>query len=233
MGMQKQDLKYAGHAKRIAKPSFALLAAFSIALLLGFINGSWNIELVAIFFFLAVIEILATEIMLERNAKLHDAQERRVQLVDCLYRAVYSKPKSGSYMLALQKAQKGIAHAGLRDSMAKELKARFMSSGAMHGPGDGTLLWRATKQDAEARVSEYMLGEKSRKSRIEETAQRYATFNMFASTILPSFMIFAFIGSYVLSQATGGLLFLSASLLALVPTLYSVGNTLMWRRLLG
>ena len=224
------------HAKAVCKAARrlgALAAAGTLTALLCFVNGEWNIEMAAVFFVLSAMEMLAISAMLSRNAKLHKERNLGTQLVDYLYRAVYGKKKSGSFALAMLNAQRNVAHKELGGKIAKELKMRFMSSAPDGEPEAGILHGCSTRQGAESRVAAYMLAEKSRRSRIDETAQRYATFGMFVSTILPSFMIFAFIGDYVLAQSAAGLLFLSVGLLSAVPIIYSLGSTLMWRRLLG
>ncbi|MDE1856363.1 MAG: hypothetical protein KGH49_03985 [Candidatus Micrarchaeota archaeon] len=63
--------------------------------------------------------------------------------------------------------------------------------------------------------------------------QRSATINMFLSTMVPSFIIFAFIGQTIISQSTYGLLGLSLLLLIVVPFAYSAGAALMARRLIA
>lgn len=209
------------------------VAACLIAALLCFINGSWNPTLAALFFCAAVVEVTALRIMLDRNSALHRERSERTQLIDYLYRAVYGKPKAGSYLLSLQRAHAAMETGAMKPRIGRELKERLMGGTEADAESRERARVGATKQEAEAQISEYMLREKSRKGRVEEAAQRYATFNMFVSTVAPSFMIFAFIGSYVLSQSGSGLLFLSVGLLCAVPLFYSFGNMFMWRRLLG
>jgi len=68
-------------------------------------------------------------------------------------------------------------------------------------------------------------------SEIEAAMQRSATFNMFISTIAPSFIILGFIGSFI---ASGGFnpIMLFIMLIAL-PVLYAFGLTLSQRRLIN
>ncbi|MGC8676360.1 MAG: hypothetical protein ACP5T3_02485 [Candidatus Micrarchaeia archaeon] len=68
-------------------------------------------------------------------------------------------------------------------------------------------------------------------SETEGSIQTYATLNMFISTIAPSFVIFAFVGTAVIAGAFSNMLLLSVLLLFAVPLAYAFGNLLMSRRL--
>ncbi len=59
---------------------------------------------------------------------------------------------------------------------------------------------------------------------IESYSQRYATANMFLSTVLPSFVIFAFIGSSIISASKPSMLLFSSVLLFALPVLYAAGS---------
>jgi hypothetical protein len=72
-----------------------------------------------------------------------------------------------------------------------------------------------------------------KRAEMEESAQRYATINMFISTILPSFLVFAFVGNAVLSGAGFSTFVFSITFLIMVPLAYAFGNAFMWRRLLA
>jgi hypothetical protein len=72
-----------------------------------------------------------------------------------------------------------------------------------------------------------------KRAEMEESAQRYATINMFISTILPSFLVFAFVGNAVLSGTGFSTFLFSITFLIMVPLAYAFGNAFMWRRLLA
>ncbi|MGC8699476.1 MAG: hypothetical protein ACP5RK_00510 [Candidatus Micrarchaeia archaeon] len=72
---------------------------------------------------------------------------------------------------------------------------------------------------------------KEKASQVEPLLQRDATINMFISTIAPSFVILAFIGSSILS--TPSIIFLSFMLLSILPVLYAISLTLSQRRLIN
>lgn len=77
---------------------------------------------------------------------------------------------------------------------------------------------------------ELALGEKL--SSLEAKSQRNATINMFVSTILPSFIIFAFIGSTIISGSAPSLLFFSIIMLAILPVAYALSYAELSRGLL-
>lgn len=62
--------------------------------------------------------------------------------------------------------------------------------------------------------------------------QRYATANMFISTIAPSFVIFGFIGDMVISQRSAGIMGLVLILNLLIPFVFTISNFAMLGRLI-
>ncbi|MFP3279156.1 MAG: hypothetical protein RXP92_02520 [Candidatus Micrarchaeota archaeon] len=67
-------------------------------------------------------------------------------------------------------------------------------------------------------------------SEIESSMQRDATFNMFISTIAPSFIILGFIGNLIASGKFNPIMFFI--MLIALPVLYAFGLTLSQRRLI-
>ncbi|MGC8662441.1 MAG: hypothetical protein ACP5RT_01495 [Candidatus Micrarchaeia archaeon] len=80
----------------------------------------------------------------------------------------------------------------------------------------------------ESLVGRNMESAKENASQLEPVLQRDATINMFISTIAPSFVILAFIGSSIFSAAN--FIFLSSMLLCILPVLYAISLTLSQRR---
>jgi hypothetical protein len=62
---------------------------------------------------------------------------------------------------------------------------------------------------------------------------KYATCNMFLSTVAPSFIMFSFIGSMLISQSSGSTAFMSLALVAAIPVAYSIVSYTSGRRLIG
>ncbi len=73
--------------------------------------------------------------------------------------------------------------------------------------------------------------EKARAARRSALAARYATLGMFVSTVAPSFAIFSFIGSMMISPTDSGMFMLSVSLTAAIPVAYAAINILSERSL--
>lgn len=78
---------------------------------------------------------------------------------------------------------------------------------------------------------ELAVGEKL--SSLEAKSQRNATINMFVSTILPSFIIFAFIGSTIISGSSPSILSFSIIMLAVLPVAYALSYAELSKGLLG
>lgn len=74
---------------------------------------------------------------------------------------------------------------------------------------------------------------KSDLSRSNALASRYATCNMFVSTVAPAFVIFSFIGSMLISQTASSTEFMSIALIAGIPVAFSVINSISVGRSVG
>ncbi len=62
---------------------------------------------------------------------------------------------------------------------------------------------------------------------------RYSTANMFISTVAPSFVIFSFIGSMLISQAGTSIAMMAFSLVIALPIVYAISSSSLSRRLFG
>lgn len=81
--------------------------------------------------------------------------------------------------------------------------------------------------------SAYQSRKRERESRASSIITRYSTLNMFLSTVAPSFILFSFIGSMLISQKGSGIEIMSFSLLIVIPVIYALSNSMLSRRLYG
>ncbi|MDE1845818.1 MAG: hypothetical protein KGH53_00845 [Candidatus Micrarchaeota archaeon] len=82
-------------------------------------------------------------------------------------------------------------------------------------------------------VFEYDQLQKENSSTSLDALQRSSTISMFLSTLLPSFILFLFIGSSILSQAAPNLIIFSLVLLFAVPLVYAINSLSFARRLIA
>lgn len=88
-------------------------------------------------------------------------------------------------------------------------------------------------QTVEESVSMYESRRREKVAAANSLSARYATLNMFLSTIAPSFVMFSFIGSMLISQESGGIGFMSIAMIAAIPSVYSMVNFASSRGLIG
>ncbi len=227
---------------RATKAIAAFLTFSAILLLLITVNG-FNALLALLFAFLSAFFVTTVGVLLESNAEAYRKNRLADGLAEFFYRLGYYKSTKSSYFRAVDKAVQGTSARGLRrivDRASKELKlgGSFLA-GLASGEdlGEGALLdnLRLSGADTPAQVRDALaahelhLGE--RQSEVEASAQRYALVNMFVSTIVPSFMVFAFIGTTILSQANFSMLPFSVSLVIFIPLSYAIGNSLLSRKM--
>jgi hypothetical protein len=74
---------------------------------------------------------------------------------------------------------------------------------------------------------------KSKLSGIESSMQRYSTMSMFVAVILPSFVLFSFIGSSVLFNSYAGAALIYPVLVCFLPAAYALSSLLISRGLNG
>lgn len=172
--------------------------------------------------------------LLELNRDAHHSAEARESLFDYLYRVLYRKARSGSYLKAVDGAREGVENEPLKQKISEAGRRFFMGAGPVSAADrvDESVIAGGERMVHDALRKRRMQAD-SGQAEMEGAAQRYATLNMFVATILPSFLVFAFIGDTILSQGSFGLLLFASVLLLLVPLIYSIGNAFMWRRLLG
>jgi len=88
-------------------------------------------------------------------------------------------------------------------------------------------------ESLKAALAGYELETKARVSLVEAQSQRHATISMFLSTILPSFVIFAFIGSAIISEGTPDMLLFSVAMLVALPMVYAISYSQLSRRMMA
>ncbi|MDE1804311.1 MAG: hypothetical protein KGH59_00805 [Candidatus Micrarchaeota archaeon] len=117
----------------------------------------------------------------------------------------------------------------LGDTLLNAINAEFIE---VIG-GENTI---STSGDLYDKVSRFVVSSlqkrKARLSTASDSIQRYSTISMFLSAILPSFLIFGYIGSTVISQTSISLIGLSIGLLIVLPFVYATSVTALSRRLI-
>ena len=210
-------------------------AAVALACLLYYVNGANGVAPLLLLLCLSTTTVFLIGLLLSFNRQLHERVLMRERFVECLGKLTYSKAKGCTSMGAIRAACKGIDNPRLKAAAEKaQRKHRLGGSFLRHFSSLAELSGYAPlsdlRSDPEDIVRSHGFYMESKRAEIEEAAQRYATINMFLSTILPSFLVFAFVGDAILSQGGFDMPAFSVSLLLLLPLAYSVGNALMWRR---
>jgi hypothetical protein len=217
-------------------------AAAALALLLVLINGVSDPLLALLLGLISLFFALAVSSLLRSNRKSYARKTLRDGLAECLYMVVYYRSRKGSYLNAIDRASASSDSQALRSLMSRASKAfklggSFLGSiGSAEELKSDALLENLNSGLGDERaingiVSAHGLYMNARQAAVEDSSQRYAILNMFVSTILPSFALFAFVGSTIISQAGFSLITLSVLLLVVIPLIYALGNSIMWRRL--
>ncbi len=205
------------------------LLAVALAFFIYLVNSDYGITLLLALIFVSNVTVFGARALLAANRRIYGRMREREGFDSFLSRALYRTASGVPYMKALDQSVEEINDAKLKRKVRLSLRRYLISASDFgFGSGEGMRIkdarWAVEETARNARAAE------EQHTDMEESAQRYATFNMFISTILPSFMVFAFIGSSILSRASFSLLVFSSLLVLVVPIFYSIGNLLMWRR---
>jgi hypothetical protein len=204
-------------------------AATALSCILYLVNGGQGYSSLLLFFFISTVSVSAIGLLLELNRIDHEAKSQRNDLIDYLNRLEYRRSSGSSQYKAIRDAADGLESEGLKKRVVEVSRRNLMGE---RFPGR---LLSIIGSDFGRRTEEIIRSHgfylRSKQADIEATAQRYATMNMFLSTILPAFIVFAFIGNSILSHAEFSMMPFSFSLLVIIPSAYAVGNFVMWRRL--
>ncbi len=217
-------------SKKATRPLTLLLCAAAIDLVFVSSNSLSRIYLVA---FLPVFIFFAYAIFLflSLSRRMRSLKFLNEGYMQTLRRLQYLRSRGFPLFRSLEKIAKSET-----DSAAVKAAFDYVSKGSKLGVPFSKcvensqiaigLKTTGTKIDNDDANVAAMLKEQSyvdsrRVSKIEISVQKFATLKMFVSTILPSFFVFLFVGSSVISGSGFGLEFLSISLLIFVPLAFS------------
>jgi hypothetical protein len=206
----------------------AACASIALSLALCLANGTWNPGSILTFAALSAALVCGICIILKANRADYEEKARRGEFADYLSRISYRNSGSCSHYLSILKAADGIECGSLKEMVAESFRRNLMGE---RFPGRLASLFFGQRESVDDAVASRELYVKSKHAEIDATAQRYATLNMFISTIAPSFLVFAFIGDGILSHSGFDTLMFSLVLLVVLPFAYSIGNLMMWRKL--
>ena len=237
-----QPTDHASRPRTWAKAAAAALAFSFLMALLVAING-FSVQLALLFAFLSLFFVATVLALLVSSTEAYRKKKLEEGLAEFFYRAIYYKSRSGSYLRAVDKAVQGTSERVLKGMAGRASKSLKLGGGFLSGVDsrgelkDGALLKGlrpgGTDELSQMRsaLAAHELHTSGSQSAVEESSQRYATINMFVSTVAPSFLVFAFIGTAILSQAGVSLLLFSVSLLIFIPLSYAIGNSFLSRRM--
>ncbi|MEM0124227.1 MAG: hypothetical protein QXF41_01635 [Candidatus Micrarchaeaceae archaeon] len=220
-----------------------IVAAIAMALVILFTSGIESVAYLAVFSF-ASAPLAAFFIKGYTDLRsMADLKISSEEAADALSALCYYRQKGKSILSTIGKVERISTNAKITSTLHQArmrivsgedppsaLSNAFIKNGIYFSGfhlANGTNIYASVKKYLDEKLSE-----KLRKNAIKEaTLQRYATFNMFLSSVLPSFIIFAFVAESILNGGRNNLLFLSIVMLEVIPTLYFLGNTAFFRRL--
>ncbi|MFP3289327.1 MAG: hypothetical protein RXO35_02765 [Candidatus Micrarchaeota archaeon] len=179
----------------------------------------------------SISSFLLVALLYIRLKRFYDEAKLKKDFIESLYLAIEyagEKPIAKGLEIVMKNTKderlKGILRREIisdliKGTLLKRIKEAFKTeSGEINYNKIGSLI---EKNEAELKFTV---------SEIESSMQRNATFNMFISTIAPSFIILGFIGNLIASGKFNPIMFFI--MLIALPVLYAFGLTLSQRRLI-
>ena len=222
------------------------LIAMVVGLALYTIDGTTDAIIAFVYIAMAFPIALISESMLKRVADAEKARRLDEQIAESLYSMVYYKTKETPMYRILSRVSENAESSDVR-SIFREISNRmklgesFSAAIAFVGNSRGVRILKdfsagghSNDYDSIVRVlNSYESAMVEKNTVLDASLQRYATINMFMSTVLPSFVIFIFIGETILAQGSGSMVPLSIVMVLVLPFAYLLGNLLIKRRLVG
>lgn len=222
------------------------LAIAAVSLFLGafmyFVSGSEGVLLFLFLLSLSGLLVLAVSLMLTRLNDKRDEACFRTGFVLWLSSLLDYRSGGLSLFAAMEKAARPIEMRDLRDSLTRALK-RMKLGEVSESPFDslaklkhalpGITIPNLNIPSIKAALELHEAAVKEELAELESACSRYATINMFISTVLPSFIIFAFIGSAIISNSAPDMLLFAIVVLVGLPAVYSFGNAKLNGRMLS
>jgi len=220
------------------------VASVFIGVVIANASGNGSVFGIAECVVLSAPTVLFIFVALHLAGRLKKADAARSELVDCLRLLMYHMENGVPFASALGSVADAhrtgpVARAFRTASRKARLGYDYQSAlsecvSQCHGWRGGAIK-EGAKWDEKAAV--HGIIEVHERASIERMAgmpsamQRYATISMFISTIAPSFLLFGFVGSMIISGKAAAGMLLSVLLLLAVPAAYSAVNIMMQRKL--
>ena len=209
------------------------LSAVAIGQLLAHVNGGAGLQsciLMSVMCFSTFIIIMilhqefrsgvdngiATEEFMRSLAKVSYYQSSRIPLVESIKRSARASSD--------QRVSDILHHTAARVEFGDTFSNSVMDSIKNEKRLSQTILpyIKSCDSSIDEALELYHSRKKERSSIRSSLMTRYSTCNMFLSTVAPSFIIFSFIGSMLISQTSAGTELVSISLISGIPISYSV-----------
>ncbi len=229
---------------------FAIVSAFLLSFIMGavlsYLNPPVSLGYIAYYSLLSMPLALLSALLFLRIRSGRQAKALEEDIIECLYAMLYYKTNkltTYSTMLRVSRNTDSMEACRIMESAARRVRLGESLGDALSSAcswnGSHILQHLKDSDDKDAYNAirkaldsyEYSLAES--KTRVDESIQKYATVNMFLATVLPSFVIFSFMGEIVLTQRGSSLLLLSLTMLIALPFMYLIGTVFLNRRLYG
>lgn len=218
------------------------VASLGLGLLLGYITALEGVFYILLFSSLSGSLAFLIYFLKRRLSLFQRKEEFKSELIRAMHTMLYYRMNGTPMLKSIEKARDTCELKGLKDSLAMISRRMLLGDTAKNSinavkelkeafPGRSLNPNGLGLKEIRAVLGSHQLELDRRLSQFEAHSQRHATVSMFLSTILPSFVIFAFIGSTIISNTAPNMMLISIGMLIALPMVYAISYEILNRTL--
>lgn len=212
-----------------------LLLSLGLGLLLYWVSGSQGFKYLLLFSTISGFLVLVICLLRRRIGMIQGKEAFRSGLMRSMNAMLYYRESGLPLLHSIEKSAELAELRELRESLSV-LSRRIRLGDTVENSVSVIERLKLVGLDLSAiktMLSSYEIELRERISEIEAHSQGHATVSMFLSTILPSFVIFAFVGSTIISNAAPSLELFAMAMLVILPMVYSISYAELNKALIG
>ena len=167
-------------------------------------------------------------LLLSANRHAYCKKKQDDELFDMLKKASFYMQRGFPFLASLNEVLAGSSDNSAKSTLRKLAREIYLGLGIDQALASiGHVVSAGSIDQA---IAAYDLSTNRKQAELEGTVQTYTTLNMFIAVIVPAFLMFAFVGTSIISPTSRNMLPLALLLIIAVPIVYALGNLALNRR---
>jgi hypothetical protein len=220
---------------KIKRVLLILILAILLASIMCYVSDEGLVYFLASLFFSLVFIFLITEMVASFNCRLLRKLDK-IELVKCVGYLRSQRSRGSSLLNCLKDLPFKTSSPRLKEKFVRLYDAvrfgeNFENAMSIAGLDEFADVELDSDRSLALTIDKHELELKDKISKMKGSLQGHATINMFIATVLPSFIVFSFVGSAIISGYSN-LILISIALMIILPSVYAGSLNIMRGRLL-